>query len=103
MLDPNSWRLTLVSCGVSPAACACPATLAPAADPRTTRAWSVAPFLRYLPRLRSFLPARPPPTSHARLLTHRGPAPWPCTLALHLDPESWPARSSSCCSRRTLR
>ena len=63
MLDPNSWRLTLVSCGVSPATCACPATLAPAADPRTIRAWSVAPFLRYLPRLRSSLPAlHPPPT-----------------------------------------
>ena len=97
MLDPNSWRLTLVSCGVSPAAAPCPATLAPAGDPRTSRARSVAPFLRSLPRLRSFLPTRPPPTSPrsaaeapwpCTLAPHRGPAPWSCTLTLNLGPRA---------------
>ena len=43
---------------------------------------TVAPFLRSLPRLRSSLPTRPPPTSQRSAAD----APWPCTVALHLGP-----------------
>ena len=103
MLDPNSWRLTLVSCGVSPAAAPAqppsrpPATPAPPAHGLWPRSCALSPACAP-----SFPPALHPPP-HARLLKHRGPAPWPrtvaphrgpapwpCTVGPHLGPESWP-------------
>ena len=87
MLDPNSWRLTLLSCGVRPAtSTAAQPPSPPAADPRTTPRLVCAPVRRFSPspaRAPSLPPSLPrPPRSSAD-----------ATFA---------PRSSSCCSQPTL-
>ena len=69
MLDPNSWRLTLLSCGVRPATAAAQPPSPPAADPRTTPRLVCAPVRRFSPppaRAPSLPPSLPrPPRSSA--------------------------------------